>query len=67
MAELTPWPRCPATIEVLGMHLDCTLPELHDLDGEAEHHASDGCRWVYTVTTPSGPRITLRRGPRGLN
>ena len=60
ITELLPWPRCPERIEVLGMPLDCTLPELHDLDGEPEHVSSEGTRWSVTLTTHSGERITLR-------
>jgi hypothetical protein len=54
------WPTCPERISVLGMALDCTLPELHDLDAQPEHEASNGTRWSVTLTMHDGQRITLR-------
>jgi hypothetical protein len=58
--EPTPWPTCPERGNVLGIELDCVLPELHDLDGQPEHETSDGMRWKITFTTHSGERYTLR-------
>ena len=63
-ADAVPWPSCPATCAVLGMTLDCTLPELHDLDAQPEHAATCGTHWRVTWVSPTCPRITLRGTPR---